>query len=70
MRKRSKGIGVLAVGKLRSLLPSEGGQPQNLTRTPALDTFPTWTPDGRGATFVSNPDKQFEIYTLPLADPH
>jgi TolB protein len=27
------------------------------------DTFPTWRPDGRGVTFVSNREGGFDVYT-------
>ena len=33
---------------------------------PIRDTFPTWTPDGRGVTFVSNRDGTFDLYTQML----
>ena len=35
----------------------------NVSRHPLGDTFPTWTPDGRGVTFVSERDGGSDIYT-------
>ncbi|MBS0206449.1 MAG: PD40 domain-containing protein [Planctomycetes bacterium] len=44
---------------------SPGGPARNVTQNPAIDTFPTWTSDGR-LGFVSNRDGGFEIYLLKL----
>jgi len=45
----------------------DGREPVNLSRHPALDSFPSWTPDGRGVTFVSNRDGACEVYTQVVA---
>jgi TolB protein len=50
------------------LLPADGGPPLNLTRHPAEDRYPAWSPDGSRIAFQSNRDGNWEIYTLDLGD--
>jgi TolB protein len=38
------------------------GQPTNVTRSPSIENFPSWTPDGR-IGFVSNRSGGFDIYS-------
>ena len=45
---------------------SDGSQPHNATVHPAIDNFPTWSPDGR-LTFVSNRDGGFDIFVEPAS---
>ena len=35
------------------LIPKEGGGPRRITRDPALDAQPSWSPDGRSLAFYS-----------------
>ena len=50
------------------LLPASGAAPFNLTRHPAEDRYPAWSPDGSQIVFQSNRDGNWEIYTLDLQD--
>jgi TolB protein len=42
---------------------ADGARPVNLTDHPARETFPAWTPDGRGLTFVSDREGGHDLYT-------
>lgn len=41
-----------------------GGEPVNLTQSPANDRFPRWSPDGSHIAFVSDRDGNSEIYVM------
>lgn len=46
------------------LMNADGGGQRNLTRHPAADDQPAWSPDGRQIAFSSNRDGNFEIYVM------
>ena len=54
------------------LVRADGTGLRRLTRTPGSedvhgdDGMPSWRPDGRGLVFVSNRDRNFELYALDL----
>lgn len=47
------------------LVPTAGGEPRQLTRSPKHDRHPTWSPDSRWIAFESNRDGGFQVYVLP-----
>jgi TolB protein len=55
------------------LIRPDGTGLRRLTRTPGSDTvlgddgMPSWRPDGKGLVFVSNRDRNLELYGLDLA---
>ena len=49
------------------LVPSSGGDPINITRHPAYDTQPAFSPDGKYLAFLSNRSNyQFDVYYVWL----
>ena len=48
------------------LVPSDGGEPVQLTRG-RRDTAPRWSPDGRTIAFLSDRDGGDQLYLLPFA---
>ena len=50
-------------------IPSEGGQPQQLTFGNHNNTSAKWSPDGQWIAFLSNrlDDKQSQIFLLPVS---
>ncbi len=48
------------------LVPTNGGEPRQLTRSPKHDRHPRWSPDGRHLVFESNRDGTFQLYVLAL----
>lgn len=55
------------------LIRPDGTELRRLTRTPGSDSvlgddgMPSWRPDGSGLVFVSNRDRNLELYALDLA---
>jgi hypothetical protein len=45
-------------------IKGDGTDPINLTRNPAVDDYPAYSPDGRKIAFASNRDGNFEIYVM------
>ena len=43
---------------------ADGSGQRNLTRNPANDSDPTWSPDGRRLAFVSDRDGDLEVYVM------
>jgi dipeptidyl aminopeptidase/acylaminoacyl peptidase len=49
------------------IVPTSGGTPRQLTRSPRHDRHPRWSPDGKWIVFESNRSGEFQLYTLPVA---
>lgn len=47
------------------VMNADGSAQTNLTRHPAEDNNPTWSPDGRSILFVSHRDGPAQIYSVP-----
>ena len=43
---------------------ADGSGQRNLTRNPAHDGDPAWSPDGRKIAFVSRRDGNYEVYVM------
>jgi dipeptidyl aminopeptidase/acylaminoacyl peptidase len=48
------------------LVPTEGGEPRQLTRSDGSDTRPRWSPDGRSLAFVSTRGGKSQIWVIPM----
>ena len=46
------------------VMNADGSGQRNLTRDPAQDGDPAWSPDGRKIAFVSNRDGHYEVYVM------
>jgi WD40-like Beta Propeller Repeat len=61
----SDGSRIAAVGNGEIyLVPAQGGLASNLTRNPAPDMEPQWSPDGTHLAFVSERDGNQEVYVV------
>ncbi len=49
------------------LIPSEGGEPRQLTQGEGSDTRPRWSPDGQNLAFISTRSMTSQVWMLPLA---
>jgi len=49
------------------IVPAEGGEPRRLTTSPASDSNPRWSPDGKKIAFVSTRSGAPQIWTIDLA---
>jgi tricorn protease len=49
------------------IVPTAGGQARPLTRHPARDREPKFSPDGKRIAFVSNRDGSEQVYLIPLS---
>lgn len=49
------------------LVPTNGGQPTQLTTGEASDSVPRWSPDGKKIAFASNRDGKSAIWTVDVA---
>ncbi len=45
-------------------MDADGSNLKRLTRSPRLDDYPVFSPDGRRIAFTSNRDRNFEIYVM------
>jgi dipeptidyl aminopeptidase/acylaminoacyl peptidase len=48
------------------MVPLQGGEPVPLTRNPAIDERPRWSPDGRRLAFISRRSGSEKIWILPI----
>ena len=48
------------------IVPSEGGEPRQLTSSPKHDRHPRWSPDGKWLAFESNRGGKFQIHLIPI----
>ncbi len=50
------------------IMPSEGGEPRQLTHEPdsVRAGTPTWAPDGKSILFVSTRGKRYNVYSIPF----
>jgi dipeptidyl aminopeptidase/acylaminoacyl peptidase len=48
------------------LVPVRGGEPRRITRHPASDSRPRWSPDGRRLAFISARDGGPQVFVLDL----
>ena len=46
------------------LVPARGGEPRRLTSSPAADTTPRWSPDGRSIAFISARSGSSQVWTI------
>ena len=46
------------------VMNSDGSNPHNISNNPAIDSFPSWSPDGRKIAFQSERDGNLEIYVM------
>lgn len=49
------------------IIPAQGGEGRQITRGPALDQWPRFSPDGKSLAYFSNKSGNNEIYLLDLA---
>ena len=49
------------------IISADGSGEQNLTEHPALDTHPSWAPDGKLLAFVSSRSENWEIHIMEVA---
>lgn len=49
------------------IVSSEGGEARQLTRHPARDYRPVWSPDGASIAFASDRFGNFDVYVMPSA---
>ncbi len=48
------------------LVPADGGEPQQLTRSPKRDDQPRWSADSRRLAFISDRDGKAQVYVLSI----
>ncbi|MFY9610521.1 MAG: S9 family peptidase [Blastocatellia bacterium] len=48
------------------LVPADGGEPQQLTRSPKRDDQPRWSSDSRRLAFISDRDGKAQVYVLSI----
>ena len=48
------------------LIPTEGGEPRQLTRGEGSDTRPRWCPHGRELAFISTRDGKSQVWVIPV----
>ena len=48
------------------VMNADGGNPQNLTNHPAVDKYPSWSPNSKQIAFVSDRDGNLDIYVMDV----
>jgi Tol biopolymer transport system component len=48
------------------IMDANGNNQRNVTNHPAMDMYPTWSPDGDRIAFVSDREGNFDIYVTDL----
>jgi dipeptidyl aminopeptidase/acylaminoacyl peptidase len=48
------------------LIPTEGGEPRQLTRGEGSDTRPRWCPHGKELAFISTRDGKSQVWVIPV----
>jgi dipeptidyl aminopeptidase/acylaminoacyl peptidase len=48
------------------LIPTEGGEPRQLTRGDGSDTRPRWSPDGKSLAFISTRGGKSQVWIIPV----
>ena len=46
------------------VMNADGSNPQNITNSPSLESYPSWSPDGKEIVFHSDRDGNLELYVM------
>ena len=52
------------------VMDADGQNPRNLTRNPAFDWYPSWSPNGGHIAFMSDRNGNWEIYVMDVNGRH
>jgi dipeptidyl aminopeptidase/acylaminoacyl peptidase len=62
--EKAQDIAMAAYDEEVYVINADGSGRTNLTKNSAADVAPTWSPDGKKITFMSDRDGDFDIYTM------